>query len=206
MNLPLVIGFYGYSDSGKTTILQSVIDYFSKDGFKIAALKITPHDFSLDTPGKDTWKFSQSGAKLVAFNTALENSIIYKEQLPIIKVIDLIASIDDFDIIFVEGSMNASYPQIRVGLKKPLQEHTVFTYDGDINKLISFIKHQIRRSETMGQSIELKVNGKKIPLTEFPKDFIKNTIVGMISSLKGIEEIDEISLSISLKKQTSSDE
>jgi hypothetical protein len=58
----------------------------------------------------------------------------------------------------------------------------------------------------MAKSIELKVNGKKIPLTGFPKDFIKNTIVGMISSLKGVEKIDEVSVSISLKKQKPSDE
>ena len=32
----------------------------------------------------------------------------------------------------------------------------------------------------------IKVNGKQIPLTEFPTDFIKNTICGMLKSLKGI--------------------
>ena len=96
---------------------------------------------------------------------------------------------------------------LRLGvIQRSHYKKTQHIYDGDINKLICFIKSHIKKSETMAQSIELKVNGKKIPLTGFPKDFIKNTIVGMISSLKGVEKIDEVSVSISLKKQKPSDE
>lgn len=40
----------------------------------------------------------------------------------------------------------------------------------------------------------IKVNGKKIPLTEFPTDFIKNTICGMLESLKGVDEINEVEI------------
>ena len=42
------------------------------------------------------------------------------------------------------------------------------------------------------------VNGKKIPLTEFPTDFIKNTICGMLKSLKGVDEINEVEIKIIL--------
>ncbi len=38
----------------------------------------------------------------------------------------------------------------------------------------------------------IKVNGKQIPLTEFPTDFIKNTICGMLKSLKAIDDINEV--------------
>jgi hypothetical protein len=44
----------------------------------------------------------------------------------------------------------------------------------------------------MYDKIELKVNGKKIPLTEFPNEFIKNTLIGMIKSLKGLKSDEEI--------------
>lgn len=42
--------------------------------------------------------------------------------------------------------------------------------------------------------IIIKVNGKKIPLTEFPTKFIKNTIKGMLKSLKGVDEIEEVEI------------
>ena len=40
----------------------------------------------------------------------------------------------------------------------------------------------------------IKVNGKQIPLTEFPTEFIKNTITGMLKSLKGVDKIQEIEI------------
>jgi hypothetical protein len=52
----------------------------------------------------------------------------------------------------------------------------------------------------MTKQVELIINGKKIPLTEFPEEFIKNTLIGMVSSLKGVNEnIETISLTISKK-------
>lgn len=54
----------------------------------------------------------------------------------------------------------------------------------------------------MDDKIELKVNGKIIPLTEFPNIFIKNTLFGMIKSLKGIKSDENISeISINYKKK-----
>ena len=41
----------------------------------------------------------------------------------------------------------------------------------------------------------VKVNGKVISLSPFPSTFIKNTIVGMLQSLKDVEEIHEVELS-----------
>jgi hypothetical protein len=40
----------------------------------------------------------------------------------------------------------------------------------------------------------IKVNGNQIPLTEFPTEFIKNTITGMLQSLKGVDEIKEVEI------------
>lgn len=40
----------------------------------------------------------------------------------------------------------------------------------------------------------VKVNGKRIPLTGFPSYFIKNTITGMLQSLKGVDEIKEVEI------------
>jgi len=50
----------------------------------------------------------------------------------------------------------------------------------------------------MNDTIELIINGKRIPLSEFPKDFIKNTVIGMVTTLKGVgEPIQTVSITIS---------
>ena len=43
--------------------------------------------------------------------------------------------------------------------------------------------------------LTIKVNGKQIPLTEFPTEIVKNTICGMLRSLKGVDEIKEVEIS-----------
>ena len=53
----------------------------------------------------------------------------------------------------------------------------------------------------MKEAIELEINGKRIPLSEFPKDFIKNTIFGMVTTLKGVDEpILSVSITISTEE------
>ena len=44
----------------------------------------------------------------------------------------------------------------------------------------------------------IKVNGKQIPLTEFPTDFIKNTICGMLKSLKGVDDISDVEIKFTM--------
>ena len=44
------------------------------------------------------------------------------------------------------------------------------------------------------QDITIKVNGKKIPLSEFPAKFIKNSISGMLRTLKDVEEIKTVEI------------
>jgi len=44
------------------------------------------------------------------------------------------------------------------------------------------------------EKIIVKVNGKEIPLTEFPAEFIVNSICGMLRSLKGVDEIKKVEI------------
>ena len=44
------------------------------------------------------------------------------------------------------------------------------------------------------KEISIKVNGKQIPITEFPSHIIKNTICGMLKSLKNIDEIKNVEI------------
>ena len=46
----------------------------------------------------------------------------------------------------------------------------------------------------------IKVNGKQIPLTEFPTEFIQNTVCGMLESLKGVDDIKEVEISFEVSK------
>jgi hypothetical protein len=44
------------------------------------------------------------------------------------------------------------------------------------------------------QDITIKVNGKNIVLSEFPAEIIKNSICGMLKTLKGVDEIKTVEI------------
>ncbi len=44
---------------------------------------------------------------------------------------------------------------------------------------------------------ELVVNGQKIELTGFVQDFIGRAVIGMVTSLKGVTDVQKVTLNIS---------
>lgn len=63
---PPVIPFFGPSGSGKTTLLEAVVRRLKERGHRVAVIKHTHHRVQLDRPGKDSWRFGEAGADVVA--------------------------------------------------------------------------------------------------------------------------------------------
>ena len=49
--------------------------------------------------------------------------------------------------------------------------------------------------------VNLEVNGGEIELNNFVEEFISQTVTGMVNSLRGVGEIETLSLNISSKDQ-----
>ena len=60
--MPLIISIVGFSNSGKTRLLEKMIPILKAKGYSVGIVKHTGHDSSLDQPGTDTYKFGQAGA------------------------------------------------------------------------------------------------------------------------------------------------
>ncbi len=50
---------------------------------------------------------------------------------------------------------------------------------------------------------DLTINGEKIELNSFVEGFISQTIIGMVKSLRGVDNIETIDLKISKKAKSS---
>jgi molybdopterin-guanine dinucleotide biosynthesis protein B len=198
---PVIIGFYGYSNSGKTKLITKLISYFSKANYNIACIKQTNKKYEIDKKGKDTYKFSNEGSNIVSLITKKQTTIFINKKMKLIDLIENLKKYSNFDLIFIEGAKEIYVPKIRIG-EKPLIKNTILDYNNNINNIICIIEQRLnKRIYRMNDKIELKVNGKIIPLTEFPNIFIKNTIIGMIKSLKGISQDEDISeININYKK------
>jgi molybdopterin-guanine dinucleotide biosynthesis protein MobB len=194
-----VIGFYGKSGSGKTSLIENLIKKLNSEGLKVATIKTTNKKISIDTQGKDTLKYNKAGSRVVVFSSPIETDFLVKEKLLTDDILKQIKFLDAFDIILIEGANDPDIPKIRLGDIEE-RENTIHHYTGDFEKVMELIKKKINKKlkDKIDQKVELKVNGKIIPLTYFPSDFIKTTIVGMLKSLKGVSDLDEVDIHFKL--------
>ena len=139
---PKIFGIYGKSDTGKTTLIVEIIKRLTKEGYKIASVKISDKKINIDKKDKDTWKHSQAGSNLVVLSSLNNTDFLFKKNLEEDEIINKISKFDDYNLIIVEGAKNSKIPKIRLGSIKE-RDNTILDYIGDFEKLIDVIKNEI---------------------------------------------------------------
>jgi molybdopterin-guanine dinucleotide biosynthesis protein B len=194
MSTPAIIGFYGSSNTGKTTLIVKIIEKLTKEGYKLATIKRTNKKIEIDTKEKDTWNHGRAGAKMIVFSSACETDFIIKESMKTKDIIQNILKMNYYDIIIVEGASDPDIPKIRLGDIKE-RDNTIGYYQDNFEEIFQNIKKEIDKKTVFNiKNINMRVNEKDIPLSDFPSDIIKNGILGMLKSLKGIDKIDEVEI------------
>jgi molybdopterin-guanine dinucleotide biosynthesis protein MobB len=114
------IAVVGTKKSGKTTTTENLIRELTKRGYNVAAIKHIPEpDFTIDTPGKDTWRYAQAGAKTVISVAANEVTTIEKVSTSNLTLEKLLNKSQGNDIVLIEGlkklvNSNKEIPKIVV--------------------------------------------------------------------------------------------
>ena len=197
MSTPAIFGIYGNSDTGKTTLIEHLISQLTKEGYIIATVKQTKKAISLDTMNKDTWRYHYVGAELVVFSSQCETDFLFYKTLSFSEIIKRISCFGCYDVILVEGANDSNIPKIQLGAGKK-RNNTVVSYKGDVKEILTLIKRELKK-EPLLQGLSISINGKNIPLTKFPEQIIMSTIVGMLGSLKGVQDINEVTLELKRK-------
>ncbi len=115
-----ILSVSAYSGTGKTTFLRELIPQLKNRGLDVAVVKHDGHDFSFDTPGKDTWIFAQAGADPVCIVSASKSVMMDYSGGSVHGTVD---RIHNADLILVEGLKHGVYPKIllyRSNSGKPL--------------------------------------------------------------------------------------
>jgi molybdopterin-guanine dinucleotide biosynthesis protein B len=203
-----IIAFVGASDSGKTHLLARIITEFVRRGIRVAALKHCAHGFEIDSKGKDSWIFSRAGAEGVAMIGPGEWAVLQKtsdgsEAAPL----DLAARLfPRAEVVLVEGGKRLpGLPKIEVS-RGPGPVRTV-TPSGQLLGLVTdrpdeaeasvpvFSFSQVggicdfilSQGEVAMSNIRLEVNGEEVLLNDFVKTLFENTVLGMLTSLSGVD-------------------
>ncbi len=108
-----VISMVGPSGSGKTELICGLLDWFARQGLRVAVLKHTHHR-DLGDQGKDTWRFRQAGARVVALASPglVQITRTCAEEPPLSAVLTELAA--GVDLVLVEGYKSGPLPQIAV--------------------------------------------------------------------------------------------
>jgi len=109
MRQPLIFQIVGFKNTGKTTLLCKLIPKLTERGYRVGTVKHDAHDFQMDHEGKDTWRYAEAGAHVVAITSSSKTAILEQHSTPLEELVEKIASVD---IILVEGFKNESYPKI----------------------------------------------------------------------------------------------
>jgi len=111
VNKRLAVAFTGPSNSGKTTLITKVANALIESGKKVSIIKNDPKDKGrFDTPGKDSDKFSQTGAEVIV-TSPTRTTYFSKRHKELDEIIDIFG---EFDFLLVEGLKTLPLPRISV--------------------------------------------------------------------------------------------
>jgi molybdopterin-guanine dinucleotide biosynthesis protein B len=99
-----VVAIVGSKKSGKTTTIEALTRELTRKGYKIAAVKHIPErNFTIDTKGKDTWRFAKAGAKTIISVASDEIATIEKIDEDKFSLEKIFRKCKGNDIVLLEG-------------------------------------------------------------------------------------------------------
>ncbi len=97
------IGLIGYSNSGKTTLIEKLIPIFRTHGLVVSAVKNAHHGFDMDRPGKDSFRYRDAGAQQVLIATASRWALLSETPRGAASLDELLGKLAPCDLVIVEG-------------------------------------------------------------------------------------------------------
>lgn len=112
---PFVFCVSGLHNSGKTGLVEKLVNEFIGDGYSVGVLKHDGHDCYTDAAGSDTARFTGTGAVCVSIMTESRYSIHVRESTDTAMLIEQMCRIKSPpDVIIIEGMKHSAYPKIEV--------------------------------------------------------------------------------------------
>jgi molybdopterin-guanine dinucleotide biosynthesis protein B len=113
-----VFGLAGWSGSGKTTLVEKIITHLVGLGYDVASIKHAHHHFDADTPGKDSFRHRQAGARQVLVSSAQRSALFTEHtQHDEPNLPDLLRQLAPANLVLVEGFKK--YPIEKIEIYRP---------------------------------------------------------------------------------------
>jgi molybdopterin-guanine dinucleotide biosynthesis protein B len=155
-----VFGFAGYSGSGKTTLIEQLIPLFVAHGLKVSLIKHTHHDFSIDQPGKDSYRHRTAGCSEVMVTSQYRWALVHElrgEPEPGLN--EQLARLAPCDLVLVESFKNEAIAKLevhRAAINKPLlfpQDPNIVAIASDLPLEASPLQFRLDQPEKIAEFI-----------------------------------------------------
>ena len=149
-----IIGVVGWKNTGKTTLIEKLINEFNKRNLTVSSIKHSHHNFSVDREGTDSFRHFNAGTnetilasekKWVKFSRQMSDAT---PNLPY-----LIEQIIPVDIVILEGFKGSDHKKVEVvdstSDRKPIYEtdRTICGLVVNTHKIQNAILPQFEREE-----------------------------------------------------------
>lgn len=225
----MILNIYGTSSSGKTEKVVGVIKRLREANIRVASIKHTKGEYTMDTKGKDTFRHQEAGASLTVFATARETDFIIKEVLDLATVLRMIDQLDIADVVVIEGYKELALEgQTMMKRLKPDEVDLESIVDEMTNSIkieralknlpglncgkcgkdcIGLATEGVEQGQDEivcpfkgDKDLVVLVNGKPVFLNNFSSRITKNTILGLVTSFKQIGDIEDLKIELNVRK------
>ncbi|MDO9068558.1 MAG: molybdopterin-guanine dinucleotide biosynthesis protein B [Deltaproteobacteria bacterium] len=195
-----IISFVGHSNSGKTTLIEQIVRILSRKGYKVGVLKHTHGAIKADRRGTDTDKFRLAGAGISSITD--DKLLVRFEDAKKLTPKMIVGALGrELDLLIVEGYKKESFPKVlfsdelkavnlrgiiaTIGRKAPPEGKVRHFSPAKPNEISRWLEQTIILPARMDRALQVLIDGKPLPMNPFVRKMIRETLAGMLKSLKG---------------------
>ena len=117
-----IFGVVGWKNSGKTGLIERLVDVISSKGFSVSTIKHAHHTFDIDQVGKDSYRHRKAGAHEVILSSRNRWALMRElrgSPEPDLKT--LIKRLSKVDLVLIEGFKSDNHLKIEAHRKETSQ-------------------------------------------------------------------------------------
>jgi len=135
--IPPTLSLVGFSNSGKTTLIEKLVAGLTAQGLHIGTIKHSHHQPEMDTPGKDSWRHKQAGA-VTSLLVGPEKVLMVSDVRETLTPQQLTARLfRGDDLVLVEGY--ASMPGVKIEVVRSARSQVLRCNDNELLAVVTDI-------------------------------------------------------------------